>query len=267
MYYYFALVIFLALPMSAQIHRGNAGTCFSNFHNFHCVPIDGGAVYAWDMNNPGQTDCISHQVPNNATFTGSGVSGLSCGGGTAPTITSTGLNIVSTGGPNFAQVQTTIPNFPNGWSISVAFNSSNLTGELFTNFNYPSSSAVQYSAYADGHLLLGYTSNTFQSSSIFNTANVWQVNTVAYKSATAGSAALWFNKTPVAGTWVSGTGTSALPSVQAETDLGSLHGNDNQLVGTIGYVVAHDHRINSSAQPFIYNAIYRAMQFRGVAIP
>jgi hypothetical protein len=267
MHNYIVVILMLAAPAFGQLHRGNAGSRFSGLHNHWAIPIDGGQVYAWDMNNPGQTDCISHHVPNNATFTGSPTTDLQCGGGGTPQISSTGFV------PGGGFLAGNAPSLPNGWTISVVFNSSNLSGAMFVNFNYPSANTEQYVAYAGAHVFLGYSpggtffSNTFETSTNFNTANTWQANTLAYKSATADSAALWFNKNPVAGSWTGGAGTSALPAVQAETDIGGLHGNDNTFVGTVGYVVVHDHRINSSAQGFIYNALYRAMQFRGVALP
>jgi hypothetical protein len=265
---YVAVILMLAAPAFGQIHRGNAGTCFSNFHNFNCIPIDGGQVYAFDMNNPATTDCITNHVPNNAAFTGSAAVGFQCGG---PTIQATGMTVTN---PGFAFLSPA-PSLPNGWTISKAFISSAVATGISgpTNFNYPSATTTQYLSYAGANVAIGYSPGSslfaqgFQSTSTPNANNTWQVNTGAYTSAVAGSAAVWYNNTPLAGSWVAGTGTSALPSVQVETDIGALHGNDNQWTGTIGYIVIHDHRINSSAQGFIYNAIYRAMQFRGVALP
>jgi hypothetical protein len=278
MYNYFTLIFLLSnslfgqnlIGLSALSGTVPTGTRVSGLHNHWAIPIDGGKLWAWDMYSPTTSDCTStHFLANLAAWTGSGSNAINCGGTSAATAGPIGITIA--GSTSFIFTDSP-PSVPNGWTISVVFNSSTLTGAMFSNFN-GANTILQYNSYAGAHVFLGYSpggghfSNTFETSTNFNVANIWQANTLAYTSASATSAKLWYNNTSVAGTWTGGTGTSALPGVQAETDFGAQNGNDNQFAGIFGFGTLHDHAINASAQGFIYRAEQRAMQFRHVALP
>lgn len=273
MYKCFTLALLLAVSAFGQLHRGASRTLISGLHNHFAIPIDGGQVFSWSMVSPsGSSGCVNanDQIPNDGTFTGSPASNLQCGGGTAPTITSTGMSIVSTSGPNFATIITNKPDLSSGWTISTVHNPTS-GFSILANISYPTTNVIQYwmaSNNVGGVSVIYKTGGTqHQFDSTGGAGTTWEADIASYKSATAASAGTWHNNVHLSGSWTSGNGTVALPAVQAESDVGALHGNDNQYVGTIGFLVVHDHRINDSAAGFIHAAYYRAMQRRGVAIP
>jgi hypothetical protein len=282
MYNYIALVLLLTTSTFGQMARGNAGSRFSGLHNHWAIPIDGGQVAAWGMHNPGTTDCIitANQIHNDAYFTGSGdsTSKAQCGGANAPTIGAQGL--VTTG--SAAVVTSTNAIFrPNAYTAMSTFLPTSISGEQFCGITntHGNPGVYQYlleiSRPTNGKFDLYYDptgSNTqvFSSTSAPISTNTWQVITSQYISATPSSAELWYNHSKVAGSWTTGDGTPAIPANNIGSDLTLMDGGNGfnaGCIGTIGYIAIWDHSVSYVVHGFIYNAMYRAMQFRQVALP
>ncbi len=273
MHNYVALVLLLAFPAFAQLHRGNAGTTFSGLHNHWAVPIDGGKVWSWGMVHAGTSDCIAggNHIFNDSVFTGSDSGAdMQCGGATAPTIISTGMSI-STGG-SFADVLVN-PDLSGGFTLASTFDPTTITSYRQCGLINLNGTTQQYSAFisyvSDGDFGFYYdlagTIHRFSTAGSIISLNNWNTMIGRYTSASGSSAIVWRNNAIVTGSWTSGNGNSALPAVQGTTRLGN--NSASSCVGTVGYVLAYNHAINASAEGFIYNAFYRAMQFRGVALP
>lgn len=272
------LALMLVVPSCGQIRRGDAKICYSNFHNYGCVPVDGGVVWSFAMSNINGSTCTAgnNTVPNDASFTGSTVIAANCGGGTAPSLTATGLSMPSGGN----MIINANPDFPNGWTITTvakptAVNAAAICGLDNVNFNTNDTrqyqgGRVDLSASGDSGFLYelsGGTVHAFSTAGSTLSAGAWFTATHTYKSATAGSAQIWLNNAKVTGSWTIGNGTASLPAVQAETEIAATHAGSVNCIGIVGLVVAHDHNANWSLYGLMYQAAYKTMQFRGVAIP